>query len=232
MEQKPILLLADSQNLFWQVNGFGVLNGLWGQEAPLSAAYIGAANNDRPEFYQIFQAAMQSAGVRQTMHIRKEFTPAQRQALQSAQVILLAGGDVLEGWKIIKQSGMATVLVDRYYQGAWLIGVSAGAVHLGLLAADEEGNPQEMLKLVPFVIAVHDEEQQWHSVKRLLQKTENRFVHGLGIPMGSGIIYRSDHTIEAVRKPAWLFEQGEAGIKQQLLLPKQTTAKNMGAENS
>ncbi len=232
MGQKPILLLADSQNLFWQVDNLGLLNRLWGQESPRSAAYIGAANNDRPEFYQIFQAAMQLAGVRQTMHIRKEFTPSQRQALQSAQIILLAGGDVLEGWKIIKQSGMATVLVDRYYQGAWLIGVSAGAVHLGLLAADEEGNPQEMLKLVPFVIAVHEEEQHWPSVKRLLNKTENRFVHGLGIPMGSGIIYRSDHTIETVRKPAWLFEQGETGIKQQLLLPKQTTAKNMGAENS
>ncbi len=232
MGQKPILLLADSQNLFWQVNEQGVLKWLWGQEPPHSAAYIGAANNDRPEFYQIFQAAMQWAGVRQTMHIRKEFTPAQRQALQSAQIILLAGGDVAEGWKIIRQTGMADILVDRYYQGAWLIGVSAGAVHLGLLAADEEGNPQEMLKLVPFVVAVHEEEQHWAGVKQLLHKLENRFVHGLGIPLGSGIIYRSDHTIEAVRKPAWLFEQDEAGLKQQLLLPKQTTAKNMGAENS
>jgi hypothetical protein len=54
---KPLYLLADSQLLFWKRRDRLLLEaGLdaVARDAPLSAAYIGASNGDRPEFYGIF----------------------------------------------------------------------------------------------------------------------------------------------------------------------------------
>lgn len=220
MAQKPILLLADSQNLFWQPGGKGFLETIFKTEPPTNAVYIGAANDDQPEFFQIFQAALNMAGIHNTWHVRKQFSHADQQALQKADLILLAGGDVQKGWQIIKKSGMAEMVVERYYKGAYLIGVSAGSIHLGLMGFDENFKTFFTLKLVPFIIDVHQEEKHWERLQRILLQLDNRYVHGLGIPMGSGIVYHSDHTIEAVRKPAWLFEQSEESLKRELVLPK------------
>lgn len=231
MALKPILLLADSQNLFWSFGGQGLLKRLFKNNAPKTAVYIGAANDDRPEFYQIFQAAMQQTGVKRIEQIFKEFPQHDAQLLDQADLILLAGGDVRRGWEILRQTGMARRIVDRYYAGAFLIGVSAGSVHLGLMFRDENRQLVETLKLVPFIVDVHRENESWQTLKDTLSLSNNKYIHGLGIPLGSGILYREDHSIEAIRKPAWLFEQSDAGIKQELLLPKEFAEVKAGEES-
>lgn len=70
------------------------------------------------------------------------------------------------------------------------------------------------------MIDVHQEENHWERLQRIRLQLDNRYVHGLGIPMGSGIFYHSKHIIEAVRKPAWLFEQSEEDLKRQFVLPE------------
>ena len=231
LEHKPILLLADSQNLFWQKDGNKFLAAFLNRKLPSTAVYIGAANDDQPEFFQLFQAAMLMIGIQHIWHVRKNFSQTDRQALEKADLILLGGGDVINGWKTIKMTGMAEIIVDRYYKGAYLMGVSAGSIHLGLMGFDDFFNTLETLKLVPFVIDVHQEQKHWARIKRILQSLENQYVHGLGIPLGSGIIYHSDHTIEAIRKPAWLFEQSGGGLKQQLVLPKQFSEIKQGTKH-
>ncbi|MDT5257331.1 MAG: hypothetical protein QOD10_2411 [Mycobacterium sp.] len=51
---QPLYLLADSQLLFWKRQDrlllATALDGL-ARDTPVSAAYIGASNGDRPEFY-------------------------------------------------------------------------------------------------------------------------------------------------------------------------------------
>src|ERR1700741_520290 len=63
---QPLYLLADSQLLFWKRQDRllleAALDGLAGA-IPLNAAYIGASNGDRPEFYEIFEAAMDAIGI-------------------------------------------------------------------------------------------------------------------------------------------------------------------------
>ena len=58
---QPLYLLADSQLLFWKRQDRllleAALDGL-ARDTSLSAAYIGASNGDRPEFYGIFEAAV------------------------------------------------------------------------------------------------------------------------------------------------------------------------------
>ncbi|WP_456406148.1 Type 1 glutamine amidotransferase-like domain-containing protein [Caldithrix abyssi] len=220
MKQKAALLLADSQLLFEQYGGQSFLKNYLAQISGGRAAYIGAANDDRPEFFQIFTAAMRGFSSVECRHIKKEFNETERDFLSQADIILLAGGDVLYGWKILEQTGMAAIIVERYYAGTYLIGVSAGAIHLGLAFPDQDDQLQPMLKCIPFVIDVHQQAENWSRLKQTLSLLKNPYVHGIGIPFGGGVLYHPNHSIEALNKPAWLFEQENERLKSQLLLPK------------
>jgi cyanophycinase len=63
---RPLYLLADSQLLFWKRQDRllleAALDGL-ARDTPLCAAYLGASNGDRPEFYGIFEAALDAIGI-------------------------------------------------------------------------------------------------------------------------------------------------------------------------
>jgi cyanophycinase-like exopeptidase len=128
------MLLADSQLLFPMVRDRPLLEAALDGLRPatrLSAAYIGASNGDRPEFYEIFEAAMNAIEITGRRMIRSSFGPADRAFLERAQLIFLAGCDVRLGWRTFEKSGMRDVILTRYAQGSVLVGISAGAVQLG-----------------------------------------------------------------------------------------------------
>src|SRR5215207_3261208 len=131
---QPIYLFADSRLLFWRDGGTLFLDSvrrLSTRDSP-RAAYIGASNGDDPAYYSIFEAAMEGAGVNDCRMILSSFPPADRSFLNDADIILLAGGDVEKGWGVFVETGMREFVVRRYNEGAVLLGVSAGAVQLGL----------------------------------------------------------------------------------------------------
>ncbi|HEY7216186.1 MAG TPA: Type 1 glutamine amidotransferase-like domain-containing protein, partial [Thermoanaerobaculia bacterium] len=134
---KPIFLLADSQLLFWRdEEGRRFLDRareLIAAEAPEKqpkAAYLGASNGDAPEFYELFLAAMAEIGVRDCRHVPARPAAGDLAFLEEAGLILLAGGDVRRGWTTFEETGVKDKLMERYYAGALLIGISAGAVQL------------------------------------------------------------------------------------------------------
>ena len=133
MPLRPLYLFADSQLLFWKHGERrlleSMLEGMPGNSS--RAAYLGASNGDRPEFYEIFTAAMGNVGWPNCQMISSAFTPDERDFLEQAQLILLAGGDVRSGWDTFERTGIKDVLLTRYAQGAVLIGISAGAIQLG-----------------------------------------------------------------------------------------------------
>src|SRR3954447_20790120 len=162
---QPLYLLADSQLLFWKRQDRLVLeaaiDGLT-RDTPLSAAYIGASNGDRPEFYGIFEAAVDAIGITDRRMIDSSFGPGDRAFVERAQLIVLAGGDVRLGWNTFEKTGMKDVILDRYAKGAVLVGISAGAVQLGSFGIVEKPDSPgtdllEMFKLVPVVVDTHDE---------------------------------------------------------------------------
>ena len=209
---QPLYLLADSQLLFWKRHDRllldAALDGL-PRDAPLSAAYIGASNGDRPEYYEIFEAAVDAIGITDRRMIDSSFGPDDRAFLERAQVIVLAGGDVRLGWNTFDKTGMKDVILDRYTQGAVLVGISAGAVQLGLYGIVEtpESPATELLdvfKLVPVVIDTHDERAEWARLSRTIHLLEGAAT-GLGIPSGGGVIVHADTTIEPLRRPVHEF---------------------------
>ncbi|WP_374025478.1 Type 1 glutamine amidotransferase-like domain-containing protein [Mycobacterium sp. HNNTM2301] len=208
-QRQPLYLLADSQLLFWKQRNRLLLEAAverLPRANPLSAAYIGASNGDRLEFYEIFEAAMDAIGITDRRMIHSSFGPDDRTFLASAQLIVLAGGDVRLGWNRFEETGMKDVILGRYQEGALLVGVSAGAVQLGRYGVVETPQPCApelfgVFDLVPMVIDAHDEGGDWALLSRTIESLQGA-ASGLGIPSGGGVVVHPDTAIEPLRRPA------------------------------
>lgn len=224
---KPIFLLADSQLLFHRDEGVSFLErvrqAIEEEEPgkPIRAAYIGASNGDAPEFYDLFKAAMAEIGVTATRMIPSELSEDDLEALGQAELILLAGGDTRRGWEVFQGNGLQQKIVERYYGGALLMGVSAGAVQLGLKGVDDKGL-FDTFRLVPFVIDAHDE-PNWTRLTQAIPRA-GEHARGFGIPTGGGAVYHPDYSMEPVRHPVVEVSMTEEGqVRQALLFPGETT---------
>ncbi len=217
---KPLYLLADSRLLFSSPGGQPLFSpALNGKDySEIKAAYIGVANDDDPVFYEMFVAAMNNLSITNCMQITSRFADKERRFLQQARLILLSGGDVSAGWRVIKQCGINELLLKRYYEGALIVGVSAGAVHLGLFGTDADHNLFETLKLAPLIIDVHDEKNNWESLQSVLKK-RNEALTAIGIPAGGGLVYHPDHSLEALARPLHEFRLSKDKLKNQLIFP-------------
>ena len=210
----PLFLLADSQLLFQGAGGRDSILEQVRQHLPDSprAAYLGAANGEEPTFYELFEAAMDGAGIGEARMVRSIYGDDDRDWLEGADLVVLSGGDVDRGWRAFRQAGIDEALQRRYADGAVLLGVSAGAVHLGW------GH----LNLVSALIGAHDEEADWGEVRRRMGKSREK-VRGLGIPTGGALVYHPDGAVEAVRRPVHELVWDEDGeeVRTSLLLPPQ-----------
>jgi len=219
---QPMFFLADSRPLFTDYNGQALFTAvLHDNRLPtLKAVYIGAANGDDPAFYQLFEAAMKHHGIENHYMINSGFNAEDRRLLEEADLILLAGGDVLEGWRIIRASGMDNIITRRYYEGAVLAGVSAGAIHLGLYGYDNQNSSFETLKLAPFLIGVHQQETDWKPLRTALS-SHPEAITAIGLPAGSGFIYYPDQSIEVLARPISEFRMSDGRLSAGLIFPKQ-----------
>ena len=218
---QPIFLLADSQLLFWRHDGT-----LWLEQVrrrlrppapaqPQTAAYIGASNGDQPIFYDLFVSAMAGIALHDCRHIPAQPTTADRAYLAQADLILLAGGDPQRGWAALLANGLSATLGVCYQRGAVLLGISAGAMHLGQLAWSEQLTRFTTLGLVPYIISAHDE-PDWHSLLEIM-RSDDQPRRGLGIRTGGGAICYPDGVLEAVRQPLDLFSSGAGRIQHRLI---------------
>lgn len=199
---KPIFLLADSQLLFRRENEELLIETLVKERTrdELKAAYIGASNGDYPGFYEIFVSAMEQMGVYDCRMIPSSVTEADLAFLNGAEIILLAGGDVEVGWRVFLANGLSEHIARRYFEGASLIGISAGAVQLGLCGLAADGSLIETFKLVPFIIGAHEEATNWKTTLELLRLAGPGKM-AIGLPTGGGAIYHPNNTIEPLRHP-------------------------------
>ena len=221
---KPIYLLADSQPLFWvddERRFVATIRDQLDSETP-RAAYIGASNGDRPEFYSIFEAAMENAAITECRLVPSVPSEDEMEFLLSADIILLSGGDVERGWKIMTENGLSQKVVDCYNSGAILIGVSAGAVQLGRVGWREgDGSHTEMFPtfgLVPYIISAHQEDQNWEGLKMLVTFMGDDAC-GVGIPSGTAAIYHPDQTLQPVRRPIYEFRLKDSELKSSIIFP-------------
>src|ERR1041385_4871908 len=162
---KPLYLLADSQLFFGKSDVVSLAERLRADmdSANPKAAYIGASNGDQPEFYDLFVAAMESMAISDCCFVRSQPSPEDTAFLGDADLIVLAGGDAERGWHVFEQNGLKELLPQLRYNGAALIGVSAGAVQLGLGHLSNAAQPKQidMFRFAPFYVGAHDEGNDW-----------------------------------------------------------------------
>jgi len=225
---KPIFLLADSQLLFWRDESDEPFLERLRREVDASepkAAYVGASNGDQPEFFDLFRGALEGIGWKDCRMIPTEPADEDLEYFDEADLVLLAGGDVRLGWRAFKKNGLRQKLIERYYGGAVLAGVSAGAVQLGMRGFwEEEGDKLKLFetwKLVPAIVDVHDEANEWRRLGRCLLRADEK-LQGLGIPSGGGAILHQDLTVEPVRRSlVELTLDEERELSQSLIFPGQ-----------
>ncbi len=234
---KPIFLFADSQILFWRGKQGLLLERIKGiikednpKKKKIRSAYIGASNEDKEEYYEIFLAAVSQIGIetRDCLMIKSKPSKKEITFLEKADLVLLAGGDTKQGWDIMNDNGIREKIVNRYHNGAVLIGVSAGAIQLGSRGwLDDEGGYDEgrvftTFQLVPFVIDVHEGEQ-WDRLHDTVRNGEEH-CRGFGIPSGGGAIFHPDWSMEAIRHPLAEFSLFPDGIKHSIIFPPEAGA--------
>jgi hypothetical protein len=228
---RSICLMADSQLLFWKEDGRLFLERLLGELDSVApkAAYIGAANGDEPQFFEIFRAAMEAIGILDCAMVRSDPSVEQMEFLRGADLIVLAGGDPVRGFRVIEANGVRDAVASRYYEGAVLCGVSAGAMQLGIgvHSGEDEGTARflGMFRFVPCVIDVHDEEGRWERLERAVTSL-GPTVKGIGIPRGGGMIFHSeDNSVEPVRRPLSECSLSGTTVTQRLLCPESTATR-------
>jgi hypothetical protein len=196
---RPVYLLADSQWLFQRNEQQPFLKKAITHivNKKPKAAYIGISNGDTPAFYSLFCEAMNAVDVVHTGMITSIFRESEQEFLESADIILLSGGDTQQGLKVFQDTGIARILRTRYQLGATLIGVSAGAIQLGSACLGENIEP---LKIVPFIVTVHADKDNFREIDTRVGplKTTTPVYE---IPLGAGLIYYPNGDIEAVGKP-------------------------------
>jgi peptidase E len=226
---KPVYLLADSQLLFWKENDRWFSQRIREDMEPKRdrAAYIGASNGDDVQFYEMFRAAMEMIGLSQCRMIPSRPSGEDMTFLEEAGLVLLSGGDVERGWRTLEENGVRDMILRKRYDGTVMVGVSAGAVQLGLGALTQATQPQklETLRFAPFFIGAHDENQDWWDLRALVKLAQND-VRAVGIPAGAGAIYHYDGTLEPIRKVLVELLKEEGKIKENTLVPARTEPLN------
>jgi len=166
---------------------------------------------------------MEAIGIADRRMIRSAFSAADESFVNAADIILLAGGDVERGWKRFNEVGLKDLVIKKYYEGSLLLGVSAGAVQLGLFGLVEaEGSFNRLFdtfQLVPFIIGAHEEKEEWRSLGETIQLLDGR-AKGIGIPTGGGMVYYQDQSIEAIRFPLYELSMNDGRMSYSLLTPK------------
>ncbi len=223
----PLVLLADSTPLF-RVNTAPLAKRLaaWIDDPAPRAAYLGASNGDEPAFFEIFESAMDRAGIPARRMIPARPSPEDRAWLDDAHLILLAGGDVARGWRAFVDSGLDEAIRRRHREGALLAGISAGAIQLGVgiwqwseyatdtalpdlstdgpsVASPHSRAGGDMLStfgLSHHLVAAHDEADDWNTLRCGLRHIGGD-ICGYGLPHGGGLLHYPNGTLEAIGMP-------------------------------
>jgi Peptidase family S51 len=223
---KPLYLLADSQLLFWKGDSDSLAEKLHadlGTSNP-KAAYVGASNGDQPEFFSLFQGAMEAMGITNCRAVPSQPSREDILFMEEANLILLSGGDVERGWRTFEQNGLKELIPRKRFDGVVLMGVSAGAIQLGLGALSNSAQPRQidMFRFAPFYVGAHDEENDWFDMRALVNLAQSD-ARGIGLPVGGGAVYYADGTLEPLRRPLIEIVKEDSKITENLMLAPSRT---------
>ena len=141
-------------------------------------AYIGTASNDNKEFFLMLRKIIMDAGAKNVtlVPIVRRFDPDKaRDILLASDVVFISGGDVDLGMKYLRQRNLIPFFRELYDGGKLFCGISAGAImlcrnwmHWRDPDDDDTVELLDCLGFAPLLCDVHDEQDNWIEMKRLL----------------------------------------------------------------
>ena len=214
---RPLALLADSRPLFEPAAG-ALLRRLYpsSDDAGPRTAFVGAASGDDDAALAIFCEVMNVASWTRWHPVPAAPSSSRRAWLAAAEVVVLGGGDPVRGLQTLARNGLGDVIRRARAEGAGLVGISAGAMMLGIrpsIEADPAG-----LACVDAVVGAHEEDRGWAGLRRRLAHAPMA-ARGIGLPGGGGLILHGDGTEAALRLPVVELRRDASGSRERLLLP-------------
>ncbi|MGV8059577.1 MAG: Type 1 glutamine amidotransferase-like domain-containing protein [Smithellaceae bacterium] len=161
-----------------------------------TVAYIGTASDDDRTFFNMINSMLIVAGAAYVtlVPIVKRFDRTRAEAILTAcDLIFLSGGEVARGMEFLKKRSLIPFLTSLYKSGKPFCGVSAGSIMLccnWMRWRDEnDDNTVELmdcLGFAPLLCDVHEEDDDWEEMKRLLSFFPAG-TKGYGIPAGGAL---------------------------------------------
>lgn len=215
-DQKPVFLMAGRRNS----RGKGldpVMQSVFKEIGIVTPtiAYVGAASEDNWGFYLMIANMLKKSGDCKVNRVliapKKANLEKARSTLESSDAILMSGGDVEAGMKVLEDKGLAGFLGDLYQRGKLFFGTSAGSIMLArewVRWRDPDDNSTAeifpCLGLAPVICDTHAESDDWEELKAALElKEENS--RGYGIPTGSCLKVSPDGKLEAIGGPVYQY---------------------------
>jgi peptidase E len=173
-------------------------------------AYVGAASSDNRMFFMWVAATFRKAGAGPVrlaaLASQRADTARARALLEDSDAVLISGGDVDLGMRVLARTGLIPLLAGLHRQGKPFIGLSAGSIMLArswVRWADPHDDATAAafpcLGLAPVLCDTHAETEGWEELKVLLRLSGAD--SGFGIPSGAALLVRADGSVAAMGRP-------------------------------
>ncbi len=186
--------------------------GALAKKEPL-VAYVGSASNDDAGFFTMITGALKPSGAR--FRLVKSASPrasasAARALIEESDLVLMSGGDVDHGMKVLRDRGLDAALRKLAHAGKPMFGISAGSIMLArewVRFPDDDESRAEIfpcLGIAPVHVDAHAEEEDWIELRtlvRLLHARGDRAPVGLGLTKRGGVTIAAGAKVRAVGTP-------------------------------
>jgi peptidase E len=178
-------------------------------------AYLGSANGDNRDFFRMISLLLKNAGagdvlLAPTAGAKADVRRAQ-DVLNNADAVLVSGGDVQEGMRVLGERDLTRLLRARYDHGAVFAGLSAGSIMLCRQWVrwrdpndDSTAEAFDCMGFAPILCDTHGEGENWDELLALLRVTAQGVI-GHGIPSGAGLCVTPKGRLFAMGEPAHRF---------------------------
>ncbi len=187
-----------------------------------SIAYLGSASEDNRDFFRMISLWLKHAGAGEVFLAR---TAGARvgmgetlDILNSADAILVSGGDVEEGMRVLGEKNLIPVLRARYGHGTVFVGLSAGSIMLCRQwvrwrdpSDDSTAELFACMGFAPVLCDTHGEAENWAELRALLRLAAPGEV-GYGIPCGAGLCVTPRGRLLAMGEPVHRFTMREGTV--------------------
>jgi peptidase E len=225
-DRKPVYLLAGGRSSIARRGPDPLIREALQQGGVISpsVAYIGAASNDNAGFRAMITRLLRKAGAKEVglapLCERGADPQKAMRVIESCHVVLISGGDVEAGMKVLAEQRMVKFLRDEYQKGKSFFGISAGSIMLAKSwvrwkdpEVDSSAELFPCLGIAPVYCDTHDEDNGWEEL-RVLARLVPAGAVSYGIASGTALVANPDGSVRALGGEVHRFTHADDGVSQ------------------